>query len=227
MGLMISLPGWRSNSGSLPVCSSRSFDQAKHEHLVCLRPLGPEATIHHVLKLITRLKQVCTARCVDGRSTPRQNFIQTTRQSAKSARPSRETIRETRCQTVCEATVTFEFPVAFTEAAWRNDVRLQTRIRPTRVPDCPCTPYLPNRPWALSLRQPLVRARTGDREQETNGRQAHASSRWSPLFDTPSSRCHVLLIRALRTGVGRTGLHEVRVIVGHPLVNASNFIIDL
>ena len=37
----------------------KSYDQAEHEGVVYLRSLGREVTIHHVLELITRLKQIC------------------------------------------------------------------------------------------------------------------------------------------------------------------------
>ncbi len=37
----------------------KSYDQAEHDGVVYLRSLGREATIHHVLELITRLKQIC------------------------------------------------------------------------------------------------------------------------------------------------------------------------
>ena len=37
----------------------KSYDQAEHDGVVYLRSLGREVTIHHVLELITRLKQIC------------------------------------------------------------------------------------------------------------------------------------------------------------------------
>ena len=38
-----------------------SYDKAEHDGVVYLRSLGREVTIHHVLELITRLKQICNA----------------------------------------------------------------------------------------------------------------------------------------------------------------------
>jgi len=70
MSLTTSLPGCRPIPGSRSDRSTQSCSQARHARVICPRPLGRKAVIHHVPELVTRFKQVRTATLIPERRHP-------------------------------------------------------------------------------------------------------------------------------------------------------------
>ena len=75
-----------------PTTSKKSCEHARHERVVCLRPLGGEATIHHVPELITRLERVCTATWIPGRRHPDNSMATSRSRRRKRATFEAETL---------------------------------------------------------------------------------------------------------------------------------------